>query len=633
MSDRFTNIISLLQQPGAVHLHRHLAQIHSLFIRSQPDLLPLLLDHVLLTLSPSPAAAMDALEMFESIPQPESDLCGRIVSAFSKLSLHREVLAAFFSAHRKGTPLPFPSISLALKACASIPDSEQGRQVHCHLLLRGLGSNVFIQAALIDFYCKAGDLSSAQRAFDDIAAKDPVPVNCLISGYSKAGNVLQARRLFDEMTKRTSASWNSMISCYSRSGDFPEALRLFERMQQENARPNGITAVTLLSICAKLGDLKTGEKVKCLIADTGLQKDLILQTALLEMYVKCGDVDKARQVFDEMAHRDVVAWSAMISGYAQNGKSEEALDLFERMRTKNCKPNEVTLVGILSASAQLGSAEIGERIGSYIEGQGLATGVHVCSALVDMYSKCGNIHGARRVFDKMKERDVVTWNSMIAGLALNGLAEDSFRLYRRMKVENFKPNDITFVGLLTACTHAGRVEQGLATFHSMKLKHGIAPKVEHCACIVDLFCRSGRLEDAYKFICEMEVEPNVVIWGTLLSSCRIHSNVELAKICMKKLLVLEPENSSNYVLLSNVYADAGRWNDVKEIRNLMKRKNVQKLSAYSWIELDGEVHKFLVEDSYHPSRDEIYRVVDSLSFQLTRVGHDHDLEYANQIMV
>ncbi|WOL02987.1 hypothetical protein Cni_G11707 [Canna indica] len=560
----------------------------------------------------------------EHLHEPTSD--PELVKHLKSIIKFPEVLDTFFSAHRRGTPNLFLSIPLILKFCASHPAIDLGRQVHCHALIGGHGSNVFIQSALINFYCKTGDLGSAQRAFDEIPFMDPVPVNCLISGYSKAGDVIQARRLFDGMTKRTSASWNSMISCYAHSGDFSEAMRLFERMQRENARPNEITIVTLLSICAKLGNLKTGMKIKCLIRDMGLKKDLIVRTAVLEMYVKCGAVDEARQEFDKMERRDVVAWSAMIAGYAQNGRPDEALQLFERMKAENCKPNEVTLVSVLSACAQQGSVEGGERIGSYIESQEMASGVYVGSALVDMYSKCGNIRGARRVFNRMKEKDVVTWNSMIGGLALNGYADEAFELYQRMKVENFKPNDITLVGLLTACTHAGRVEQGLAIFHSMKEESGIMPKVEHCACIVDLFCRSGLLDNAYKFIHEMEVEPNVVVWGTLLSACRIHSNIELAEICIKKLLVLEPHNSSNYVLVSNIYANAGRWDEARKMRDLMREKNVQKVWAYSWIELDGEVHKFLVEDMHHPNCEEIYKVVDGLSLQLKWISYDYNLE-------
>lgn len=315
----------------------------------------------------------------------------------------------------------------------------------------------------------------------------------------------------------------------------------------------------------------------------------------------------------------------MIAGYAQNGRPHESLELFERMKATNCKPNEVTAVGVLSACAQLGSDELGEHIGNYVESQRLPLTSYLGSALIDMYIKCGHVSRARNVFTRMEQRVVITWNSMIRGLALNGFAEDAISLYEKMVLDGVQPNEITFVALLTACTHAGLVDKGMAFFEEMKKKHDLSPQVEHCACIVDLLCKSGGMWEAYKFICDMEVEPNAVIWSTLLSACRAHADVELAKLAAGKLLALEPDNSSIYVLLSNIYADAGLWSDVREIRDLMKSKNIQKLSAYSWIELDGEVHRFLVQDSYHPRSDEIYNVVDGLGLQLNRTNPDPEL--------
>lgn len=476
----------------------------------------------------------------------------------------------------------------------------------------------------MDFYAKNGDMESAVRSFEEMPVKDPIPINCLITGYSKCGDVEKARRLFNRMPRRTSASWNSMIACYAHGGEFREALTLFDRMLSEGARPNAITITTVFSICAKIGDLDTGNRARSLIGEEDLQ-NVIVHTALMEMYVKCRAIDEARREFDRMLQRDVVAWSTMIAGYAQNGRPHESLELFERMKATNCKPNEVTLVGVLSACAQLGSDEVGEQIGNYVESQGLPLTSYLGSALIDMYTKCGHVGRARSVFTRMEQKVVITWNSMIRGLALNGFAEDAISLYEKMVADGIQPNEITFVALLTACTHAGLVDQGMAFFEEMKRKHHVSPQVEHCACIVDLLCKSGRLWEAYKFICDMGVQPNAVIWSTLLSACRAHADVELAKLAASKLLVLEPDNSSIYVLLSNIYADAGLWGDVRDIRDLMKSRNVQKLSAYSWIELDGEVHKFLVQDTYHPKSAEIYDVVDGLGLQLDRVDSDPDL--------
>ncbi|PKA65174.1 Pentatricopeptide repeat-containing protein [Apostasia shenzhenica] len=614
------HLFFLLQSSPCVE---RLKQIHALIVRVLPNLTPTFLRFLV---KPSRASTIHyARKVFHTLPEPDSSISYSMVSAHSKLSFHCEVLEIFFLSHHKKTLIDFFSIPPVLKACASLLAIREGKQVHSLVLKLGFFSNVFIQTALIDLYVKSNDMFSAKMAFDEIAYKDPVPYNCLISGYSKSGNVALARQLFDKMTQRTASSWNTIITCYAHQGDFGEALRLFERMRMEGFHPNEITIVTVLSVCAKIGDLTTGLMVKKLVDDHHLRNDLIVQTAILEMFVKCGAVEEARMEFDMMEHKDVVAWSAMIAGYAQNGRSSEALELFEKMQLVSCEPNEVTLVSVLSACGQLGSVEVGERVGRYVENLCFKSSVYINSALIDMYAKCGNIQKALRIFDEMHQKDVISWNSMIVGLAYNGVAENAIKLYYKMIKEKLKPNDITLVGVLTACTHAGWIDIGLKLFHSMKPEHNIEPKVEHCACVVDLLCRSGRLEEAYNFICETEIEPSVVVWGTLLSACRVYSNFDLAKISVEKLLDLEPENSANYVLFSNMCADTGQWEEARRMRNLMKSKSVQKLAAFSWIELDNALQKFLVWDKSHPRSEEIYDVIDGLSLQVKWVP-EIDLE-------
>ncbi|XP_010245702.1 PREDICTED: pentatricopeptide repeat-containing protein At1g08070, chloroplastic-like [Nelumbo nucifera] len=607
------NLISLLQ--SSVRL-KELKQIHALIFKKYISFTPFFIKR-LLHLSIVDYARL----VFNQVPQPDQYLYCSFISAYSKLSLYAEAKKMFFLMHHDLARISCFAFSPALSSCASLMATSEGKQIHSLVINYGFGSNVFIQTTLIDFYAKTGDLGSAKQVFDEISVKDPASYNCLISGYSKSGEVLVARNLFDKMTERTIVSWNSMISCYAHNGHYTQALEIFERMQAVKCQPSEITLVTILSICAKLGDLEMGLRVRKLIENNKLCRNMIVSTALLEMYVKCGAVNDARREFDQMAQRDIVAWSAMIAGYAQNGRSNEALELFELMKSENVKPNDVTLVSVLSACAQLGSVEHGERIGKYIESRGFASNVYVGSALLDMYAKCGNIRKALQVFDQMTHKDIVSWNSMIGGLAANGLAEDAISLYMKMKEAEVKPNDITFTGLLTACTHAGLVELGLEFFKSMKSDHNIIPKVEHCACIVDLFCRSGRLEEAYKFICNMEMEPNVVIWGTLLSASRTYLNVELAERSVEKLLILEPENSGNYVLLSNIYASVGRWQEALKVRKLMKDRRIQKIAAYSWIEIEDKLHKFLVGDTSHPRFTEIYSVVDGLRLQMNWAGY------------
>lgn len=598
-----------------------LKQIYAVLLRKQLD--PTLL---VSQLASNPSTIRYAHHLFDTISQRDPVLLNTFILSCSKLSLHREVIKTFFLAHRRKTEILHAMIPPVLKACTLINAAIEGSQLHSYILVHGFCSHVYVQTALIDFYVKNGDTLSARKLFDEMPKKDPVFTNCLISGYSKLGKLVEARRLFDKMPRRTASTWNSIIASYARIGNFKEAFKLFEQMQLEKFTPTAITVVTVLSLCAKSGDLQSGLWIRDLIEINNVQKDIFVRTALMEMYVKCGAVDEARNEFDQIKHKDVVAWSAMIAGYSQNGRPEDALELFQRMKTQYCEPNEITLVSILSACGQIGSIEIGENIGKYVENQRNAFSLHVGSALVDMYAKCGNINRARMVFDKMPQKDVVTWNSMIRALALNGFAKDAIRLFERMKEQNFKPTDITFLAVLTACTHAGFVDLGLRIFNCIKLEHNIDPEIEHYACVVDLYCKAGRLKEAYKFISEMEIEPNVVIWGALLNASRACSNIELAEIAAKQLFVLEPENSSNYVLLANIYADARKWDKARGIRDLMKDRNVQKLAAYSWIELDGAVHKFLVGDAYHSNADEIYDMADLLGLHLESDSFDPCLD-------
>ncbi|KAL5703761.1 hypothetical protein ACHQM5_022275 [Ranunculus cassubicifolius] len=602
-------LIELLQSPLNLNQFK---QIHNLITKSFPTLTPLLLKQLL-----NPPIIHYARKLFDQIPQPDSYLYNSMIYTYSKLNMHHKSLQMFILMHQSNVEITSFAFPPVLKSCSALLVFKEGIQIHGFVVKFGFESNGYIQSGLIDFYAKTGNLENAKEVFDGILVKDPVSYNCLISGYSKSGEVLKARGLFDEMTEKTIVTWNSLINCYLHNGDLHEGLRVFERMQVEKCQPNEFTFATVLSICAKLGDLEKGLSVKKLIEKSSLCKDnMIVSTAILEMFVKCGAVDEARKEFDQMVRRDVVAWSAMIAGYAQNGKSDEALELFGDMIKVNMKPNDVTLVSVLSACGKLGSVEIGKRVCSYIESQGLASNVYVASALIDMYAKWGNVAKARQLFDRMPHRDIVSWNSMIGGLAINGFAKEAIELFMKMKDAKVNPNDITFVGLLNACAHAGFIEQGYSFFESMRNDHDIVPKVEHCSCIVDLYCKSGMINKAYNFITKMEIEPNVVIWGTLLNACRIHLNVELAELAVKKLLELEPENSGNYIQLSNIYSSVGRWKDALKMRNLMKGKGLQKASAYSWIELDDRVHKFLVGDTSHPMSDEIYDVVDGLGMQL-----------------
>ncbi|OWM90430.1 hypothetical protein CDL15_Pgr014733 [Punica granatum] len=314
----------------------------------------------------------------------------------------------------------------------------------------------------------------------------------------------------------------------------------------------------------------------------------------------------------------------MIAGYAQNGALSEALGLFDRLREEKIQPKDVALVSVLSVCADSGSVELSEQIGRYVESQELASDTHVASVLLSMYSKCGNISKAFQIFKKIPWKDVVTWNSMIVGLAKNGLPEDAFALYKQMMETDLKPNNITFVGAFTACRCGGLVETGLKLFRSMREDYGISTEIEHYVCLVDLFCRSGRLKDAHEIVSQMEMEPNAVIWGSLFHASRIHLNVELAELSVRKLAELEPNDNWYYILLSNIYSSLDRWEEAIEVRNLVKDKKLEKEAAYIWVRVENELHKFLAADPLHPRSAEVFCILNGLAMQ--SLWAEHHLE-------
>lgn len=373
----------------------------------------------------------------------------------------------------------------------------------------------------------------------------------------------------------------------------------------------------LVDIYANGGDLKSAEQ----LFDTMPEKSLVSLTTMITCYAKLGELDKARVLFKEMEDRDVVCWNVMIGGYTQNGMPNEALFLFRQMLAAKVKPNEVTVLSVLSACGQLGALESGRWLHSYIETNRIDINVHVGTALVDMYSKCGSLEDARLVFDRIKNRDVVAWNSMIVGYAMHGFSRDALQLFREMCAVGHHPSDITFIGVLSACGHAGLVNEGWRFFRSMKDKYRIEPKIEHYGCMVNLLGRAGNLEEAYTLVKNMKIEPDPVLWGTLLGACRLHGNIALGEEIAEFLVAKNLANSGTYILLSNIYAATGNWDGVASVRTLMKQSGVQKEPGCSSIEVNNKVHEFLAGDRRHPKSKEVYVMLEEMNGWLRAHGY------------
>ncbi|URE32712.1 Pentatricopeptide repeat-containing protein [Musa troglodytarum] len=416
-------------------------------------------------------------------------------------------------------------------------------------------------------------------------------------------------------------------------------------MRRRDVRPNRYTFPLVIKSCTAVRATEEGEQAHGLAIKSGFEgndfavpalidmyssvgaigsarkvfssmpaKNVVAWTAIVAAYLSNGDLGSARSLFDQTTDRDVVLWNTIISGYTRRGDYHKVLEAFDRiLRGHDVKPNEATLATVLSACSKLGALRRGRRIHVYAEANGLNTSVCVSNGLIDMYAKCGCIDDAVGVFDAMQRKDLVTWNSMIAGLAMHGRGADALQLFRQMKRAGERPDGITFVGALSACAHIGLVDDGLMHFRSMSEDYKLIPWVEHYGCVVDLLSRAGLLAEAVEFIWRMPMEPDCVIWSALLGACQVHRDVAVAELAMDRLGRLAPGDAANYVVLSNIYGAAGRWKDVARMKRIAREQSTEKTPGGSSIEVDSEVVEFLSSDTRHRQTWKIYWVLEGLT--------------------
>uniref|UniRef100_A0A1D1Y4J7 Pentatricopeptide repeat-containing protein At3g29230 n=1 Tax=Anthurium amnicola TaxID=1678845 RepID=A0A1D1Y4J7_9ARAE len=558
------------------------AQVFKLDLHRDPFVAPKLVSAY--SLCRHMAAAVDA---FNLVPEPNTHLCNTLIRAHADNSQQAHAFAAFFDMQRSGVLPDNFTYPFLLRACCSGQAAlAQVEMIHAHVVKMGFLGDVFVPNSLLDSYsrcCAGGGIVSAKKLFDAMPHRDVVSWNTMITALVRAGELEQARKLFDVMPERDTVSWNAVLGGYAKAGEAEEAFELFKRMPERNV----VSWSTVISACCKKGDM-----------------------------------DMARLLFDKMPVKNLVPWTIMISAYAERGLAKEASVLFEQMEEAGLKADGPAILSILSACAESGLLGLGEKIQAYITRVKMRCSTQVCNALLDMYAKCGDLNRAWRIFDNMAKRDLVSWNSMVQGLAAHGHGEEALDLFSRMKgEEGIVPDGVTFFGVLGACTHAGRVGEGRRYFSAMEKDYGVIPQIEHYGCMVDLLGRSGKLVEAFRFIKNMPFEPNAIIWGTLLSACRIHNNIGLAEQVVEQLIRLEPSDAGNFAILSNIYAAAGRWDVMAKVRAQMKGIGVQKPSGSSSIEVDDVVHEFTVGDRSHPQSNRILKMLDRLGSHLRIFGY------------
>jgi len=389
-------------------------------------------------------------------------------------------------------------------------------------------------------------------------------------------------------------------------------------------KPDNFTYPFVLKCCGRLKLTQQAKQLHGLIKKMGFGYDLYIQNALIHMYSEIGELGIARQVFDRMSHRDVVSWASMIDGFVNHGLTVEAIQLFERMLEGGVDVNEATVISVLRGCADSGALSVGRKVHGIVKEKGIDLKTNVCTALIDMYSKCGCLESARDLFDNVLDRDVFLWTVMISGLACHGMCKEAIELFAEMETCNVKPDERTITVFLSACRNAGLVREGYMFFNDIQKRYGIKPTIQHFGCLVDLLARGGCLEEAEDFINAMPMKPDAVLWRTLIWACKVHADTERAERLMKHLELqgMSANDSGSYILASNVYASIGKWCVKAEVRELMNKKGLVKPAGSSRIEVDGVVHEFVMGDYDHPDAEKIFTKLDQMVEKLRKEGYN-----------
>lgn len=515
------------------------------------------------------------------------------------------------------------TITCVLKALTGLfRDSRFAKEVHSYVLRCGLDSSLFL-------------------------------VNGLVTFYSRCDDVASARALFDGMSKRDIVSWNSMIAGYSQGGLYEECKALFREMLNSPVlRPDGVTVVSVLQACGQSSDIVFGMEVHNFVIESHIKMDLWICNALIGMYAKCGSLDYARALLDEMSDKDEVSYSAIISGYMVHGFVEKAMDLFQvmkrpglstwnavisglvqnnrheavldlvrEMQASGVRPNAVTISSIFSLFSHFSNLKGGKEIHGYAVKNRYDRNIYVATAIIDTYAKTGFLHGAQRVFDRFKGRSLIIWTAIISAYAAHGDASKAVSLFNEMLNNGIQPDPVTFTAVLSACAHSGLVDKAWDIFNAMSGQYGIQPSVEHYACMVGVLSRARRISEATEFVSEMPVKPSAKVWGALLYGASISGDVELGKFVCDHLFEIEPENTGNYIIMANLYSQAGRWDEADRVREKMKETGLAKIPGRSWIECSGGLQSFVAKDTSSDKSEQIYLILERLLGLMKEEGY------------
>lgn len=526
----------------------------------------------------------DAMRVFDEYSEPDTVLWTTIITGYGQNGQPIQALEFFAQmAMAEGVVLDPITLISVVSACAQLFNLKAGRSVHGYMIRVGLESS---------------GLSL---------------LNALLNLYGKTGSVNAAAKFFKKMKEKDVISWGSMIACYAHHGVAEEALDLFNEMVARGIEPNVVVLISALQACEATYNLEGGKRIHKLAVRKGLDLDILVSTALIDMYMNCCSPNEAIEVFERMPEKDAVCFSAMLHGYVQNERACESIGVFCDMLANDFQPDAFDVVKILMACSELGVLQQTSCIHGFAIRGGLGNNSFVGASLIESYAKCGSLDGAIAVFRQIRDRDVVIWSSMLAAYGFHGQGQEALELFNQMtKHSAVRPNDVSFLSILSACSHAGLVKEGIETFNLMVKDYQLTPNSKHYGIVVDLLGRIGELDKAMGFISRMPEPVEANVWGALLGACRIYQNMEMVEIAAKKLLQLDPCHAGHYVLLSNIYAVDEKWVNVAEIRKLVKEKQLKKISGQSVIGIRDEVCTFIANDRSHQDSKQICELLVTL---------------------
>lgn len=508
-----------------------------------------------------------------------------IITGLVRAGYNKEGLAYFSEMGRSHVVYDSFTFAIALKACADSGSLNHGREIHAQAMKKGFDAISFV-------------------------------ANSLATLYNKCGKLEHGLNLFEKMSMRDVVSWTTIITALVQTGQEEQAAQAFIRMRGSDVSPNEYTFAAIVSGCANLARIEWGEQLHALTLRLGFAASLSVANSVMTMYAKCQRLTSSSVIFHEMTRRDIVSWSTLIAGYSQGGHVAEAFGLLSWMRKEGTKPTEFALASVLSACGNFAILEHGKQLHAYVLSVGLEHTAMVLSALINMYSKCGSIEEASRIFHASENDDIVSWTAMINGYAEHGCSHQAIDLFEKISRVGLRPDSVTFIGILSACSHAGLVDQGFQYFNAMTEKYQISPSKEHYGCMIDLLCRAGRLSDAERMIEAMPFHHDDVVWSTLLRACRLHGDVECGRRTAGRILELEPNCAGTHITLANIYASKGKWQEAADIRKLMKSKGLIKEPGWSSIKVKDLAFAFVAGDRSHPLCEEIYNMLDLLASRI-----------------